>query len=81
MVISAPRTRHNTHIAERLAVNLSLPVLRIMSVAAGIRTPHLPFEGVIALTHCATGAANHQCVCNQLYNQAVQTKKAFYQRR
>ena len=34
-----------THIAERLAVKLSLPVLRPMSVAAGIRTPNLPLAG------------------------------------
>ena len=32
-------------IAERLAVMLSLPVLRVRSVAAGIRLPNLPFAG------------------------------------
>ena len=31
-----------THIAERLVVELSLPFLRLKSVAAGIRTPNLP---------------------------------------
>ena len=34
-----------TLIAERLSVELSLPVLRLRSAAAGIRTPNLPFAG------------------------------------
>ena len=32
-----------TPVAERFAVKLSLPVLRVRSVAAGIRTPNLPY--------------------------------------
>ena len=32
-------------VAERLAVELSLPVLRLWSVAAGIPTPNLPLAG------------------------------------
>ena len=39
---SSPRTR-DTHFAERLAVELSLPAFR--TVAAGIRTPKLPLAG------------------------------------
>ena len=34
-----------TPMAERLAVKLSLPVLRLMSVATGIRTPNLRLRG------------------------------------
>ena len=38
----------------RLAVELSLPVLRLRSVAAGIRTSNLPHAN--ALTDCVTAA-------------------------
>ena len=34
-----------TPVAEHLSVGLSLPVLRLASVAAGIRTPNLPLAG------------------------------------
>ena len=43
-----------TPIAERLAVKLSLPVLRLSSVPAGIRTPNLPLAN--AINHCAIAA-------------------------
>ena len=49
-------------LAERLAVALSLPFLRLRSVAAGIRTPN-------ALTHCTNAALALLCKCNQSHQE------------
>ena len=49
-------------LAERLAVALSLPFLRLRSVAAGIRTPN-------ALNHCTNAAVALLCKWNQSHQE------------
>ena len=42
---SSPRTRGTLPIADRLAVELSIPILELRFVAAGIRTPNISLAG------------------------------------